>query len=263
MNGCCGRRGAEIAPRLCRRPEESRRVVRLGPLGDRRGGDGTAVGGRRPGQRRTAAQSAPRAAKCRNRSDAVLRARCEVNRPSPGLVGTGCLPARAGFQTAVQRVEAARRCAGRWVARTDGTGAEPSADYLHCAGREPQPEAKEDEVSDIRSDDRAWVEAIDRYARGSAPRAAQTFSERPLRARERPGAGGDHVPGRDRRYRQRAARGQAQSLQRGGGAGDRDDLRRPRRTGRASRTSGTATAAARSTVAARARAASPASGPTT
>ena len=102
------------------------------------------------------------------------------------------------------------------------TGAEPSpATYI---GPGEEPEAKEDEVSDIRSDDRTWVEAVDHYVAGVRRERPRRSPERSLRAGERPGAGGDHVTGCDRGDRQRAARGQAQPLQRSGGEGDRDDL---------------------------------------
>ena len=106
------------------------------------------------------AQTTPNAARCRSRFDAMLRVECDLNQPSPGLVGTGVVPARRGFLK--RRLRTLRRSRG--LQGQTATGAEPSpATYI---GPGEEPEAKEDEVSDIRSDDRTWVEAVDRYVAG-------------------------------------------------------------------------------------------------
>ena len=160
MNGMLGRHRGRDRPWLRGRPQEGRRVVCLRSLGDRRRRDRHRAGSRRPEPAATVAQSAPRAARCRSRSDAMLRVECEVDRPSPGPGRhRRCYPRTGVSQTAGANFAPVGGLQGQ-----TRTGAEPSpATYI---GPGEEPEAKEDEVSDIRSDDRTWVEAVDHYVAG-------------------------------------------------------------------------------------------------
>ena len=218
MNGCCGRqrwpRSAAASRALPGTPAGRSPRVPRGSASARPGPRRRPVP--RPARRRRRAP--PRAARSRSRSDAVLVRRVWSTGPPQAWSARRYVPGAGVFQTAARglRRSAALQGAGgpapnQARLRIGRQGGNRGSQTRH---RRPGTPKKEEEVSDNRSDDRTWVEAVDRYVARRAPRATQTSGQRPLRAGQRAGAGRDRVTVRDRRHRQRAARGQAQPLQR-------------------------------------------------